>query len=43
MLFEPNGGYGLKNMRKRAKDINANIELDTKLGTEIRISFNLEK
>lgn len=38
-----NGGYGLKNMRKRAKDINANIELDTKLGTEIRISFNLEK
>lgn len=38
-----NGGYGLKNMKKRAKDINADIELDTTQGTEIRISFNLEK
>ena len=37
-----NEGFGMKNMKKRAREINANIELTTSSGTEIAITFELE-
>lgn len=36
-----NGGYGMKNMQKRAKEIDASVEVNTDSGTEVCISLKL--
>lgn len=36
-----NGGYGMKNMQKRAKEIQGEVEINTDSGTEIKISLPL--
>ena len=36
-----NGGYGMKNMKKRAGEINASIEVNTNEGTEIKVTVKL--
>lgn len=36
-----NGGYGLGNMKKRAKELGGDIEVYTENGTEIQLSFHL--
>lgn len=36
-----NGGYGMQNMKKRAAEINATIEVDTEEGTEVKIEVTL--
>ena len=36
-----NGGYGMKNMQKRAREIQGEVEVNTNSGTEIKISLPL--
>lgn len=36
-----NGGYGMKNMQKRAREIEGEVDVNIEDGTEIRISFKL--
>ncbi len=36
-----NGGYGMKNMQKRAKEIDGNVEVNTEDGTEIKVALTL--
>jgi signal transduction histidine kinase/ligand-binding sensor domain-containing protein len=36
-----NGGYGMKNMRKRAEEIGGSIEVNTSDGTEVRVKVKL--
>ncbi|MEQ9264097.1 MAG: two-component regulator propeller domain-containing protein [Balneolaceae bacterium] len=36
-----NGGYGLGNMKKRAKELGGEIQVNTENGTEIQLSFHL--
>ncbi len=36
-----NGGYGMKNMQKRAKEINGKVEVNVENGTEIKVFVNL--
>lgn len=38
-----NGGYGMKNMHKRAKEINGTVEVNTEGGTEITVLFPLDR
>lgn len=38
-----NGGYGLKNMKKRVQEINGNIKIQIEQGMEIQLSFYLDK
>ncbi|MFV1884816.1 MAG: two-component regulator propeller domain-containing protein [Balneola sp.] len=37
-----NGGYGMKNMQKRAREIQGEVEINTDSGTEVKISLPLK-
>ncbi len=36
-----NGGYGMKNMQKRAREINGKVEINTDSGTEVKVKLPL--